>query len=451
MKKQIGEESIPKLIISNVMPAILSMVMSLAYNMADMFFVAQTNDDLQVAAVLIASPIFMIFMALSLVFGMGGTSLIARSFGKGDAAYAKRVSAFCFWSLTALGLSIGAVLFIFAQPIAKLFGASSNTMILVVEYLSILSLVSPFSLITSAFSNIIRAEGAPKTAAMGMVIGNVINIALDPVFILGFGLGISGAAIATVIGNMSAALFYILFMTKGKSKLSIKIKDFTFDKNTIREVLKIGIPSSLASLVMSISTILINGFMANYGDLAVAGMGVSMRITTITSYVCIGFGLGVQPLFGHAFGAKNFNKFKDIMKYSLIFSLVMGVALWGFCLISLDFLVSAFLNDAQAYDYAMSFSKVLLSSSCVLGMLFVFINSMQAIGAASASLILNISRRGLFFIPLVLIMNHAIGLYGAVYAQPISDFISCAVAFLIYNNVSKKMTSNAVVLQKGVK
>ncbi len=442
MKNQSTVQSVPKLVLSNAIPAIIAMIMVLVYNMADMFFIGQTNDPLQVAAVSLATPVFMIFMALSSVFGIGGTSLISRSFGEGKDCYAKRVSSFCFWSAAIIGVILSSFIIIFSQPLADILGASSDTLTMVSDYLAIVALSGPFILISAAFSNIIRAEGNPKTATLGMIIGNLVNIVLDPVFILGFDMGITGAAVATVIGNVTATLFYIVYFIKGNSKLSINPKDFAKDSKTVKNVLSIGIPASLSSLLMSVSTIVVNGFMADYGDLAVAGIGVAMKVTMITSFVCVGFAQGVQPLLGHAYGAKDFKKFKSILKFSTAFSFGLSVLLTTLCYIGLPQIVSAFLTDSAAYTYALSFAQALLLSSFIFGVLFLLINAMQAIGAAKASLILNISRQGIFFLPIVSILNVIFGLYGLVYAQPIADLLTFIIALILYKRISSTMQSD---------
>ncbi len=431
-------KSIPRLVLSNAIPAVLAMIMVLVYNMADMFFIGQTNDPLQVASVSLATPVFMIFMAISSVFGIGGTSLISRSFGKGKFDYAKKVSSFCLWSVVILGTLLSALIVIFANPLSGILGASSDTSGMVINYLSIVGISGPFLLASSVFSNIIRAEGSPKTAMMGLAIGNIINIILDPIFILGLGLGVSGAAIATVIGNFSGAVFYIFYIKRGKSKLSIKLKDFTFDKYTIKNVLSIGIPASLSSVLMSTSTIIVNGLMSGYGDLAVAGIGVTMKVTMITSFVCIGFGQGVQPILGFAYGAKDNKKFKDVMRFSLLFSLAIGVVMTAFCYLALEQIVSAFLTDAAAFGYAVSFTRILLMTTSLFGMLFVFANAVQAIGAATSSLIIGICRKGVFFIPIVFILNSVMGMYGIIYTQPIADAMAFIVAAVLYKITIKK-------------
>ncbi len=305
--------------------------------------------------------------------------------------------------------------------------------------MTIVALSGPFILISSAFSNIVRAEGKPKVALMGMMIGNLVNIALDPVFILGFDLGITGAAIATVIGNLSAAVFYIIYFLQGRSKLSIGIKDASFEPKMVQKVLSIGIPASLSGLLMSVSTILVNGLMAGYGDLAVAGIGVSMKVTMITSFVCMGFGQGIQPILGFAYGAKNEKQFRGIMRFSLLFGLGLGVVMTGLCYLGLEPIVSGFLSDPASYDYAVSFTSVLLVSAPILGVLFVLLNALQAIGAATASLILNVSRQGLIFIPAVWLLHMWFALEGIVYAQPVADILAFVLASILYYRTSKKL------------
>ncbi len=436
-------QGVCKLVLGNAIPSIIAMIMVLVYNMADMFFIGLTEDPLQTAAVSLSTPIFMIFVALSAVFGMGGASLIARSLGAGKTDYAKKTSSFCFWAVLVLGVIFSASIIIFAKPYAIFLGASNNTLSLVTEYLTVVATSGPFILMSSTFSNIIRGENKPKVATLGMVLGNIINIVLDPVFILGFEMGVSGAAIATVLGNVSAALFFIIYFLREKSMLSIKLRDFTIDKSIISGILVIGIPASLARLLMSVSTIIVNRFTANYGDLAVAGIGVAMKITMLTSFVCLGFAQGVQPLLGHAYGAKNYAKFKAIIKFSLISTLIIGTILTVICYLGLEVIIRAFLADAQAYSYALSFSTILLSSNFIFGVLFVIINAVQAIGAGGTSLILNTSRQGIFFIPIVLAANAFLGLYGVVYAQPISDFLTLVVAIVLYIKISNKMSKKS--------
>ena len=294
---------VPRAVLKNAIPAMAAMLMVLIYNLADTFFIGQTRNDILVAAVSLATPVFLIFMAVGTVFGIGGTSVISRAFGQGRQEYAKKVCAFCMWSCVAVGIVISAIFLLFMDQILALIGASADTWEPAKAYLTIVALGGPFVLISSCYSNVLRAEGQPNKAMAGQVLGNLLNVVLDPVMILTFQWGIAGAAIATMIGNAAGAGYYILYYLRGQSDLSIHIRDVSVREQICTSVLSIGIPASLGSLLMSVSQIVVNARMAGYGDMAVAGMGVAMKVTMMTGMVCIGFGQGVQPLLGYCVGA----------------------------------------------------------------------------------------------------------------------------------------------------
>ena len=316
---------VPQAVLKNTIPAMAAMLMVLIYNLADTFFIAQTRNDILVAAVSLATPVFLIFMALGTVFGIGGTSVISRSLGQGRTEHAKKVCSFCMWGCVTVGVVISAVFLLLMEQILELIGASADTWGPARTYLTIVALGGPFVLISSCFSNILRAEGQPNKAMMGQILGNLLNVLLDPVLILGFRWGIAGAAIATVAGNLAGAGYYLLHFLRGRSTLSIHIRDLSFRDGIGAGVLAIGIPASLGSLLMSLSQIIINARMAGYGDMAVAGMGVAMKVTMMTGMVCIGFGQGVQPLLGYCVGAKLWERFKKIMRFSIFFSLALKI------------------------------------------------------------------------------------------------------------------------------
>ena len=309
-------------VFKNALPAMAAMLMVLVYNLADTFFIGQTHDALQVAAVSLATPVFLIFMAVGTVFGIGGTSVISRALGEGKEDYAKKVCAFCMWSCIVAGAAMAALFLIFINPILSLIGASSDTWDLTKTYLTIVACSGPFVLISNCYTNVIRAEGKSGSAMMGQLLGNLFNVILDPVMILGFGWNIAGAAIATVIGNVIGAWYYIGYFLRKKSSLSIRRKDFTVKNKVCSSVLAIGIPAALGSLLMSVSQIIINSQMAEYGDMAVAGMGVAMKVTVITGMICMGLGQGIQPLLGYCAGAKLWKRFKDVFKFSAVFALI---------------------------------------------------------------------------------------------------------------------------------
>ena len=264
---------VPKAVISNVIPSIISMIMVLLYNLADTFFIGQTKDAYMVAAVSVATPAFLFFMAVGMLFGIGGTSLISRMLGEGNDKKAKNTSAFCFWTGLIIGVVSMVLIWMFIRPVCQMVGASDDTIGYASEYLNIVAAGIPFLIISNSFSNIIRAEGNAKTAMAGMIFGNVINIVLDPVLILGLHWNVAGAAIATTLSNMISALFYLRHLLSKKTMLSVRLSDYCIKGGIAAGVFAIGVPASLNSILLSTSNIIVNNMMADYGDMAVAGLG----------------------------------------------------------------------------------------------------------------------------------------------------------------------------------
>lgn len=426
-------------VFKNAIPAMIAMLMVLIYNLADTFFIGQTHDDLQVAAVSLCTPVFLLFMALGTVFGVGGTSVISRAMGQGRTEYAKKISAFCMWGCVGVGVVVSLLFWVCIDPMLTLMGASADTWDYAKSYMMIVTACGPFVLVSNCYANVIRAEGQPNVAMMGMLIGNLTNVVLDPIMILTFGWDIEGAAIATVIGNVVAALYYLLYFRKGTSMLSIHPRDFTVKEGVCKEVLAIGIPASLASLLMSISQIIMNSCMAQYGDMAVAGVGVAMKVTMMTGMMCIGLGQGVQPLLGFCVGAKNWDRFRKCLGFSLGFAFVLSAVLTGVCFIFTEQIVRVFLTETAAFEYGFQFSRILLSTSFLFGVFYVLTNTLQAMGAATPSLIINLSRQGLLYIPSLFILEAILGANGLIWAQPVVDVLSMLLAVALYVPRYRKM------------
>lgn len=430
---------VPQAVLKNAIPAMAAMLMVLIYNLADTFFIAQTRNDILVAAVSLATPVFLIFMALGTVFGIGGTSVISRSLGQGRTEHAKKVCSFCMWGCVTVGVVISAVFLLLMEQILELIGASADTWGPARTYLTIVALGGPFVLISSCFSNILRAEGQPNKAMMGQILGNLLNVLLDPVMILGFRWGIAGAAIATVAGNLAGAGYYLLHFLRGCSTLSIHIRDLSFRDGICTGVLAIGIPASLGSLLMSLSQIIINARMAGYGDMALAGIGVAMKVTMMTGMVCIGFGQGVQPLLGYCVGAGLWERFKKIMGFSVLFSLGLSAAMTGLCYLLRGPIIRVFLTEPASFDFALTFTSILLTTSFLFGVFYVLANALQAMGAAAQALVINLSRQGLIYIPALYILQALLGATGLAWAQPVADLLSTVLVAMLYFWTSRRM------------
>ena len=415
------------------------MIMVLVYNLADTFFIGQTKNAYMVAAVSVATPAFLLFMAVGMLFGIGSTSLISRMLGEGKKEEAKHTSSFSFWTSLVVGVVSMIVIWIFNTPICRAIGASDDTIEYATQYLTIVALGIPFLIISNAFSNIIRAEGQATKAMMGMIIGNLINIVLDPIMILAFGWNVAGAAIATVLGNVFSAVFYIMHLVSKKSMLSIRLKDYSAKKKILIGVFSIGIPASLNSILMSTSNIIINKFMMQHGDMAVAGLGVAMKVNMIAVMLLIGVGTGIQPLLGYCFGAGNKKRYLAVLKFSIVFGLILSAIMTVICYFGAAPLVTAFLEDEQAFQYGFSFSRIYILSGPILGILFIFMNAIQSMGAAIPSLILSVSRQGIIYFPILitisLISNTPQNL---ALTQPLTDYIAAALSIVLFIIAYKK-------------
>lgn len=430
---------VSRAVLQNALPAMAAMLMVLIYNLADTFFIGRTHNDILVAAVSLTTPVFLIFMAVGTVFGIGGTSVISRALGEGKRDYAKKVCSFCMWSCLAVGTLLGVLYLIFMDQLLLLMGASQDTWEPTKTYMVIVSFSAPFVLVANCYNNVIRAEGKSGKAMMGQVIGNLLNVVLDPILISVFGWGIAGAAIATVIGNVAGALYYISFFLRGQSFLGVNIRAFTVRERVCSRVLAIGIPASMGSLLMSVSQVIVNSRMAAYNDMALAGLGVAMKVVMMTTLVCIGFGQGVQPLLGYCVGAGLWERFRRVMRFSLTFAFVLSAVLTGACALFTAQAVSAFLTDAAAFDYAVRFVHILLTTSLLFGVFYVLSNALQGMGAAGEALLINLSRQGIIYIPALFLLEAALGASGLVWAQPVADLLSTALVTVLYIRTLRNM------------
>ncbi len=424
---------VPQAVLRNIIPSIVSMIMVLLYNLADTFFIGKTKDAYMVAAVSVATPAFLFFMAVGMLFGIGGTSLISRMLGEGNEEKARQTSSFCFWTGLVIGILSMILIWIFVRPICRMIGASEDTAGYASQYLSIVSAGIPFLILSNSFSNIIRAEGNAGVAMKGMVFGNLLNIVLDPILILGLHWNVAGAAIATTLSNVISALFYIRHLLSKKSILSLRPKEYRVRGGIAAGVFAIGIPASLNSILMSTSNILVNNMMAGYGDMAVAGLGVAMKVNMIVVMLLIGLGTGIQPLLGYCYGAGNGKRYMEVLRFSLCLAFGMSVVMTIICYLGAGPLVTAFLDNADAFGFGMSFSRIYILSGPVMGILFVLINAIQATGAALPALVLSVSRQGLLYIPILFAFHRILqSAQTLALAQPVTDYLSTVLALVLF-------------------
>ena len=434
-------DPIPRAVAKLAIPTVASMLVAVIYNMVDTFFVGKLGDPNQVAAVSIATPVFLFLMAAGNMFGMGGSSFISRALGEKKLDKVRHISSFCFYGSIAIGL-IGAVLFLGGmKTILALIGSSDATAPFAKDYLSYIAYGAPLVVLSTAYSNLVRGEGAANTAMIGMMSGTVANIILDPIMILTLKMGVSGAAIATVIGNGVSLAIYLVHICSKKSLLSVNIKDFRIGERIATSVIAIGLPASLNNILMSLSNIVMNNFLSKYGDIPVASMGVAMKANMLVVFLQIGVAAGVQPLIGYCYGAKNFKRMKGSMRFAMLVNLVIGCLMTTVYFFFSRNIISMFISDANVIDTGNTMLRALMISAPVLGVLFIFNFSFQAMGKALQALALSVSRQGFVFLPMLFIGRAIAGLNGLIYAQPVADLVSIFIAVSMFLVINKSFNT----------
>lgn len=301
-----------------------------------------------------------------------------------------------------------------------------------------IALGGPFILFSNAFGHTVRGEGAAKASMAGGMIGTIVNIVLDPIFILTLGMGTAGAAIATVIGNIAGTLYYIYYFNYKSPLLTISPKYFTLKAQVAGSLLKLGIPAAINSGLMSISTIFLNNVLLIYGNGAVAAMGIVTKIYLLIVLIHMGIANGIQPLLGYCYGAKLRQRFIDIMKFSAVFSVTIGLILTVVYIGFSKEIIELFIQDREVIEYG---AKMLIATSLagpILGVMFLSINGMQAINNPFPATMLSLARQGLLFIPLLFVMNSFLGLTGVNFTQTVADYISIVIGvFLFYKSLRR--------------
>ena len=408
-------------------PSVISSLVTVVYNMADTFFVGQTGDPLQVAAVSLTNPIFILFMAVANMLGMGGSALASRALGKNDEQKAKNVSSFVTYFSVLVGIVFCVILLLFQNSLLTLFGANSDTLDLAKGYTLYIAIGAPFIIFSAAASFIVRAVGDSKQAMIGNMIGTIINIVLDPVFVSVFNKGAAGAAIATTIANIIASIYYVYYFEKKSKVMSIHFKYFSF--YVCNEICISGLPMALFSSLMSVSTIITNLILADYGNSAIAAAGIVFKANMFVSFLQMGIANGVQPLLGYCVGADNKERFKEVESYTKKCCLLWGFILSALFIVFSRNIISVFINDSETISYGIPLLIGYTLSGPFIGMLFMNMNVLQTLNYPLPATALSLCRQGLLFIPLLYILNILLGFNGVCIAQSLTDVLVIIMSF----------------------
>lgn len=430
---------VSKAVAKMAIPSVISSLVTVIYNMADTFFVGRTGDALQVAAVSLTNPIFILLMAFANMFGMGGSAVASVAHGKKDEKRVKNVTAFVFYGSVIVGLVCMAALLLFMRPILTLFGANAETYEFAKGYTLHISYGAPFIIWSAASSFILRVEGASKEAMIGNMIGTIANIVLDPIFISKFGMGAAGAAIATTIGNVLACLYYLWYFLKKSRLFSIHFRYFTCRNGILVKICTIGLPTAIFSGLMSVSTIILNQILVAYGNAPVAAIGIVFKANMFITFLQMGLANGVQPLFGYNYGSGDKERFQAVERFTKICCVIVGIASVILYYIGKDPIIRIFIDDNEVVAYGVQMLIGYMLSGPVIGILFTNMNCMQSVGHAFPATVLSVLRQGILLIPLLYLLNALFGLNGVIYGQSITDYIAVLLSIFFWQRTKKQI------------
>lgn len=438
-KDWMGTMKVSKAVAKMAIPSVISSLVTVVYNMADTFFVGQTGDALQVAAVSLTNPIFILFMAFANMFGMGGSAAASMALGQKNEKRVRQVSAFVTYASLIVGVLFAVILLMFTGPILSLFGADAQTYEYARGYTVYVAVGAPFIIWSAAASFVVRAEGASREAMIGSMIGTIANIVLDPIFISGFGMGAAGAAIATTIGNLMASAYYLWYFLRRSKVMSLRPKDFTCREGILKGVCSTGLPTAIFSALMSVSTIVLNQILVAYGNDPVAAIGIVFKANMFITFLQMGLANGIQPLLGYSYGAGSMKRFQEVEHFTKKCCVIVGVAATVLFFVAREPIIRLFISDNDVVYYGVEMLVAYMVSGPFIGILFVNMNCMQSVEHALPATILSVMRQGVLLIPLLYLLEAVAGLDGVIYGQAITDYIAVILSAVIWSKIKRKL------------
>lgn len=438
----LGNAPVSKALVSLGIPIMIGMLINAFYNLADAYFVGGLGEQ-QMGAISIVFPIGQAVVGLGLMFGNGAASYLSRLLGCGNKKAADMAASTALYSSVFIGAVLIMIAAIFLKPILTLLGATETIMPYALIYARIYILSCIFNVFNVTMNNIAASEGAAKTTMFALPSGAVINIGLDPLFIYTFHMEVAGAAIATAISQFISTVIYLSYILRKKSAFTFAIRDFSPSRQIYIEILKIGIPTLVFQLLTSLSIALINRASTGYGDSVIAGMGAVTRITSMGTLVVFGFLKGFQPIAGFSYGAKNFQRLRQSVKISILWSTVFCIIAGLFMIIFSAQIIAQFANGNK--EMILFGQKSLAAngfSFFLFGFYTVYSSLLLALGKGTAGFLLGACRQGICFIPVILLLPEIFGLNGILYAQPAADILSAIVtvfmAFTLHRRLSRE-------------
>lgn len=429
-----------KAITKLAIPAIIGMLVMAIYNFVDAIWVSW-YDPLAPGALQVVMPVMLIASSIGLSFGIGGGSYISRLLGGNNIKKAEKVIATVFVTGIVLGIITTILNYLFIDQIFGIWAVDAANLAMINEYGTYVMLGYTFMILNMILNNILRSEGSAKYSMIGMSVGAILNIIIDPIFIFVFKLGVGGAAMATTLSNIVSFIVLLSMYRTRKSVIRLNLKNFSFDLKIYKEVLIVGLPILFKQLLFSFSMGLLNSAATNdtWGSQElISTIGNMVRIVTIPSYIVFGFGQGFQPVAGYNYGADKPERVMDSFKYTvkmttiIMFISSLFLAFFGFLIIRI------FNTTVQMTEYAIMGFRYFAIGLLFLGITNTITVFFQALGKGTKALLMSISRQGLFFIPAILILPSLLGLSGVLVAQPVADVLSALMGILLFLPYLKK-------------
>ena len=429
-----------------VIPTIISQLISMVYNLTDTFFVGMLNSPAQSAAIAMSFPVFLAITALANLFGIGGSSLISRSLGKNDLDTARRTSVFSIYTAAVASIIYSLLILVFKSPILTLLGARESTAGYFGSYLDWVVIIGGLpSIMNVVLAHIVRSEGAAKHASIGMSLGGLLNIILDPIFILpfGFNLQVTGAAIATMLSNVVAMLYFVFYLLRVKktSVISLSPKLYSLRGDIVKGVCTVGLPAALQTFMSVISNSVLTNLVGRAGDAALAAVGIVKKIDMLPMNISMGFAQGSLPLMGYSFAAKKY----DRMHAANVFTRTLAIGFSIFCVIVFEIfarpIVGIFINDPETIEYGVRFLRIMCIATPLMAGCVMIISVFQATGEGGKAMFLSFFRKGVVDVPLMFLLNAILPIYGLIMVQPIVDAAAMTISFVMYSKFIKTLRS----------
>lgn len=443
MTTRLGEEKISKLLLNLSVPATVGMFVNALYNLVDTIFVGRGVGAIAIGGLTVAFPIQMVIMAFAMMIGIGAASAISRSLGEKNIERADYVAGNSFLCVIISSAIISTLGLIFTEPILRIFGSTETILPYAKDYITIILWGSIFFSFGMSSNNLIRAEGNAKVAMATMLIGAILNIILDPIFIFIFKLGVKGAALATIISQFISFLYILTYLYSGKSSLKIKLHHLKPKINIIKEIFAVGSAAFSRQISGSVVAIVVNNSLRVFGgDIALIIVGILHRVTMFVFMPLFGVIQGMQPIVGFNYGAKKLDRVKEAVKLSLITTIVIATFGWLIIEFFPFTVISMFTGEAEIVEKGSSIMRIVISMIPIIGIQIVGAALFQSLGKAVPSLILSLLRQVLLFIPLVIILPRvlSLGLLGIWIAYPAADILSVTLTALFLRSELKKMS-----------